>query len=89
MASGCTVVASRVGGNPELVQDGKTGLLFTPGDAGDLGRQMRSLITSESLRKRLSESSLSFAREHFNKDTSVQHLQQLYRSFLKPKADRR
>jgi glycosyltransferase involved in cell wall biosynthesis len=83
MASGCTVVASRVGGNPELVQDGKTGLLFTPGDAEDLARQLRSLIASESLRKQLSDRSLSFVRENFNKDTSVQRIQDLYRSFLK------
>jgi L-malate glycosyltransferase len=85
MASGCTAIASRVGGHPELVVDGKTGLLFTPGDAANLGRQLGSLIASESLRKQLSESSLSFVREHFNKDTSVRHLQELYRSFLKPK----
>jgi glycosyltransferase involved in cell wall biosynthesis len=82
MASGCTVVASRVGGNPELVLDGKTGLLFTPGDAADLARQLRSLIASEPLRKQLSDGSLSFVRENFSKDTSVQHIQELYRSFL-------
>ena len=82
MASGCTVVASRVGGNPELVQDGKTGLLFTPGDADDLARQLRSLTGSASLRKQLSENSLSFVRENFNKDVSVQRMQNLYQSFL-------
>jgi glycosyltransferase involved in cell wall biosynthesis len=82
MASGCTVVASRVGGNPELVQDGKTGLLFTPGDADDLARQLRSLTGSASLRKQLSENSLSFVRENFNKDVSVQRMQNLYQFFL-------
>jgi len=82
MASGCTVVASRVGGNPELVLDGKTGLLFTPGDAEDLARQLRSLIGSESLRKHLRDSGLAFVRENFNRDASVQRIQELYRSFL-------
>ncbi|HSR09272.1 MAG TPA: glycosyltransferase family 4 protein [Bryobacteraceae bacterium] len=82
MASGCTVVASRVGGNPELVQDGKTGLLFTPGDTGDLARQLRSLIASELLRKQLRDNSLAFVRENFNRDTSVHRIQELYRSFL-------
>jgi glycosyltransferase involved in cell wall biosynthesis len=82
MASGCTVVASRVGGNTELVQDGKTGLLFASGDAQDLARQLRSLIASESLRKQLRENSLSFVRDNFNKDTSVRRMQELYRSFL-------
>ena len=82
MASGCTVVASRVGGNPELVLDGKTGLLFTPGDAADLARQLRSLIGSESLRQQFRGSSLTFVLENFNRDTSVQRIQELYRSFL-------
>ena len=82
MASGRTVVASRVGGNPELVQDGKTGLLFTPGDAADLARQLRSLISSEPLRKQLRDDGLTFVRENFNRDTSVQRIQELYRSFL-------
>ena len=82
MASGCTVVASRVGGNPELVMDSKTGLLFTPGDAADLARQLRSLIGSESPRKQLRDSGVAFVRENFNRDASVQRIQDLYRSFL-------
>ena len=83
MASGCTVIASRVGGNPELVDDAKTGLLFTPGDAGDLARQLRSLIASESLRSQLKENGLAFVRKNFNRDTSVRRITELYRSFLK------
>jgi glycosyltransferase involved in cell wall biosynthesis len=82
MASGGTVIASRVGGNPELVLDGKTGLLFTAGDAEDLARCLRSLIGSEPLREQLRENSLCFVRENFNKDRSVQRMQELYRSFL-------
>jgi len=82
MASGCAAVASRVGGNPELVLDGKTGLLFMPDDADDLARRLRSLIGAESLRNRLSESALSFVQENFNKDASVRRIQELYRLFL-------
>ena len=36
MACGCAVVASRVGGNPELVIPGETGLLFEAGQSDDL-----------------------------------------------------
>jgi len=82
MASGCTMIASRVGGNPELVRDGKTGLLFTAGDAEDLARCLRSLIGSKPLREQLRENSLRFVRENFHKGASVGRMQELYRSFL-------
>jgi glycosyltransferase involved in cell wall biosynthesis len=40
-AHGVAVVGSRIGGIPELVEEGRTGSLFTSGNAGDLARQMR------------------------------------------------
>jgi len=42
-AYGLGVVASRIGGIPELVQEGRTGLLFEPGDAAGLAAAMRGL----------------------------------------------
>jgi len=47
------VIASRIGGIPELVQDGVNGFLFTPGDAKDLLRKMRLFIEDRSLLERL------------------------------------
>jgi glycosyltransferase involved in cell wall biosynthesis len=38
------VIASRVGGPPDLVRDGRTGLLVRPGQAEDLARAMVSLL---------------------------------------------
>ncbi|MES3020106.1 MAG: glycosyltransferase [Pseudomonadota bacterium] len=40
-ACGLPVIASRLGGFPDLVREGETGLLFTPGDSADLARAMR------------------------------------------------
>ena len=42
-AAGCPIVAPRIGGIPELVQEGRDGLLYEPGDAEDLGRALRAL----------------------------------------------
>jgi GT2 family glycosyltransferase/glycosyltransferase involved in cell wall biosynthesis len=43
------VVASRIGGIPELVEDGRSGLLFEPGDTADLAAKLQRLIDDRSL----------------------------------------
>jgi L-malate glycosyltransferase len=48
--AGLPVVASRVGGNPELVSDGNTGFLYEAGDAKALAECMLNLISNEQLR---------------------------------------
>ena len=53
MAAGIPVVASRVGGIPEVVVDGDTGLLVEPGDAEALASAMLRLAESPALRARL------------------------------------
>lgn len=53
MASGVPVVASRLSGIPELVEDGKTGLLIEPGDARGLALTLERLLGDPALRGRL------------------------------------
>lgn len=50
MATGLPVVASRVGGNPELVVDGSTGILFTPKDSEQLASDLLTYAKSDHLR---------------------------------------
>ena len=56
MALGVPVIASRVAGIPELVEDRATGLLFTPGHWDDLRRVAEQLIDDASLRGRMAAS---------------------------------
>ena len=51
LASGVPVVGARAGGIPYAVDDGQTGLLFSPGDTKDLGVKVNRLLCDESLRK--------------------------------------
>ncbi len=53
MAAGVPVVASRVGGLPDLVEDGGSGLLVRPGEAEDLARALVSLLLDPEAARRL------------------------------------
>ncbi len=53
MAMGKPVIASRIGGLADIVVDGETGLLVTPGDAEALRTAMQSLLTDETHRERM------------------------------------
>jgi glycosyltransferase involved in cell wall biosynthesis len=65
MACGCCAVASCIGGNPELVVDGKTGLLFAPSDADSLAAKLQLLIEQEDLRRHLAAAGAISIRERF------------------------
>lgn len=64
LACGVPVIASAVGGLREIVTDGQCGLLVPPGDAAALARALRTLLTDEPLRARLSASARLRA-QHF------------------------
>ncbi len=53
LACAIPTVASRVGGNPEIVGDGESGLLFDKGDPADLARAITRLATEPALRARI------------------------------------
>jgi glycosyltransferase involved in cell wall biosynthesis len=78
MASGRPVVASRVGGLPDLVPDGVAGLLVPPRDAGALGAAVGRLLRDGELRGRMGAA----AREHadrFGARTVVDRIEAVYR----------
>jgi glycosyltransferase involved in cell wall biosynthesis len=62
MACGVAAVASRVGGSPELIREGETGLLFPAGDADALALQIRRLVSDPCLRRRLGDAGVSLIR---------------------------
>lgn len=65
MACGCCPIASRVGGNPELVTDGYTGLLFTPGNAEELAARLSLAVSDCDLGNRLAERACKLVQEVF------------------------
>jgi glycosyltransferase involved in cell wall biosynthesis len=63
MARGKALAASDIGGIPELVQDGQTGLLFPPGDAEALAERIGRLWGNPALRARLASQASAFIRK--------------------------
>lgn len=53
MASGVPVVGARAGGLPDVIEDGSNGLMFTPGDLGDLTEKLETLLFDEAARSRM------------------------------------
>jgi len=84
MACGCSVIASDVGGNPELVRDQETGILFPPGDVQTLAGALRLLITETNRRRRLAEAGERFIRSRFAADASAARMAEIYLSLLTP-----
>jgi len=64
MASGLPVIATAVGGNTELIQDGKSGLVFTPGDAKELGTKILTLAGDEKKRLEFGERGKEIVSEY-------------------------
>lgn len=78
MGVGTTVIASRVAGIPELVQDGETGVLFTPTDWDELAGCIRSVAQNTELRERLAINGRSRVAMEFDIRTSAKQLLQLF-----------
>ena len=82
MACGRAVVASAVGGNPELVTDGITGLLFQPGNSSELADRLESLIVDENLRTRFGAEASDHVRRYFSLEASVHRMEEIYDELL-------
>ncbi len=70
------------GGNPELVREGETGLLFEPRDAAGLARNLELLVGQDELRHRLASAGAEFIRDNFSVEASARRMGEIYTSLL-------
>ncbi|HEY0070535.1 MAG TPA: glycosyltransferase [Chloroflexia bacterium] len=82
MAMCLPVVATRVGGLPEVVQDGSTGLLVEPGDRPALRDALARLLSDRELAHRLGASGQARVHAHFTVDKMVEHVEELYERLM-------
>ena len=80
MSCGLPVIATEAGGNPEVVVEGKSGLLFPPGDTAKLAEQLLMLEGSPEMRAQLAKQSVSRVRQEFSIDSMGRNYARLYES---------
>jgi glycosyltransferase involved in cell wall biosynthesis len=82
IACGTPVVASAVGGIPDAVRDGETGLLVPPGRAPELAGAMRALLADDELRARLARQARAVAEAEFAAERESGEYAALYEELL-------
>jgi glycosyltransferase involved in cell wall biosynthesis len=88
MAAACPVVATRVGGVPELVKDGVNGILVEPDDIHDFARAVKYLLENPELAKRMGLAGRDIAVREFGCDRVAQQFTDLYCEMLTQKRHR-
>jgi sugar transferase (PEP-CTERM/EpsH1 system associated) len=82
MASGLPVVATRAGGNAEIVSDGCWGRLFEPGDIPGLATLLSDYASNGEIRAAHANAARRAACEHFSLDTMIARYVSLYETLL-------
>jgi sugar transferase (PEP-CTERM/EpsH1 system associated) len=78
MASGLPVVATRVGGNPELIEDERSGWLFKPRDVANLAARLERLAVDSDLRQLVGQDARRRVVQHFSLESMITGYRDLY-----------
>jgi len=78
-AAGLPVVATRVGGIPEIIDDGKTGILIEKRDTAALITALNALIQNHEQRQKMGQAAIENVRKDFTLEQQVHHLTAIYK----------
>jgi glycosyltransferase involved in cell wall biosynthesis len=82
MAAGRPVVATDVGGNPELIRDGVTGVLAPPGDPAALAAAVDALLDSPPTRQRLGAAARQRVEKQFTNQAMAERFAEFYQELV-------
>jgi glycosyltransferase involved in cell wall biosynthesis len=85
LSSGCPVVATRVGGVPDVVSDGEDGFLVAPGAVGELADRLAQLARDPELRARMGAAGRERMQTRYTVDRLIDDMDALYRDLLAKK----
>ncbi|MEM3397317.1 MAG: glycosyltransferase family 4 protein [Thermoplasmata archaeon] len=80
------VIASRVGGVPYIVSDGKDGLLYEWGDIDALAKKIEFLLENDEVRKKMGEAGRKKVEEKYTRTKVVDKIERVYRELLETKS---
>jgi glycosyltransferase involved in cell wall biosynthesis len=83
MAVGLPVVATRVGGLEEAVEDGRTGLLVPPGSAAALATALRSILDGADRARSCGEAGRRRVVESFQESHMVREVEEVFRRMVR------
>ena len=82
MAVGTPVIASNLGGLPYIIEDGKTGLLFSPGDHLDLASRISELVNDPERTRMMGEECVQTINEKYTEAVHYRKLMEIYSQVL-------
>ena len=82
-AYGKPVIASRIGGIPEIINDGDNGTLFTPGNVNELSKKIKKLWKNSKLVERMGRKSRSLVKQRYNPENHYIKLISVYEKAIK------
>ena len=85
MAAAKPIVATRVGGVSDIVQDGKSGYLVRSGDEEDFREKLSDLIKDREKRKGFGEYGRELVKDRFSKDRLIKDMEEMYNRFFERK----
>jgi glycosyltransferase involved in cell wall biosynthesis len=84
MAAGLPIVATAVGGVPNLLENGREGFIVQPGNVQDLSNAVSCILQNRELRQSLGRAAAQRARENFDVSAMVQAYEEMYENLLDP-----
>ena len=89
LAAGLTTIASNVGGNAEIIEDGVTGLLVPPQDSEALAAAVLRLLRNPDLARRLAKDGHEYVRQNYSFERLIEQVDNLYTELLQRRKARK
>jgi D-inositol-3-phosphate glycosyltransferase len=87
MAFAKPIVATNSSGSPEILEQGKSGILFKPDDANDLAEALKKMFSSKETRQQYANAALESFRSNYSREISVSRMEKIISDLLRNSAN--